>query len=404
MDKTHPFTIRSRGTPELRREDGQAIIQYAEQIGQPFEYIASIDTQPVFGLQPLAPMKLVYASLDDELRLSLSQHARQRLCGKVLVWEDVTLAAFVHVYHPCGTAIIEALVRGITAIELAQNLGLNLNEARQCLELLLCAGIARLDDVTRDTDMWSAQESWFHSQSMLFHSDRPCGGSFPYQGIVNAPSAKPQIRQGNRTDLRILPYPVMDFAKIVARRKSRRNGENPLDLDRLSLLLQMSAKATGIEQQSGEDAYEIRRHSYPTGGGMGELEIYLLISHCDGIAAGLYQYDSIDHALINIAPAEPAIMEVLNDHAKRATGAKAEHDAILFITSRIDRSFWKYEGLSYRLSLLAAGALIQNIELVSTALDLAACPVGVSLAEAFAKRAGINIWKEPLISQIVING
>jgi SagB-type dehydrogenase family enzyme len=119
--------------------------------------------------------------------------------------------------------------------------------------------------------------------------------------------------------------------------------------------------------------------------------------------AGLYHYDSFDHALTRIE-ADRRALAGISAHAASATASAGNHHAVLFVTGRMTRSFWKYEGIGYTLTLRNVGALIQTIALVATALEMAACPIGLLPAQQFATASGSDPWDEALVGGIAING
>ncbi|MBI1791869.1 MAG: nitroreductase family protein, partial [Acidobacteria bacterium] len=49
---------------------------------------------------------------------------------------------------------------------------------------------------------------------------------------------------------------------------------------------------------------------------------------------------------------------------------------LITLAARFPRIAWKYEGMGYRTVLLDAGAALQTMYLVATAMDLAPCAIG----------------------------
>jgi SagB-type dehydrogenase family enzyme len=377
------------------------VVQADSATGLPVEYLANLAGGPAFGLQPLVPLKLSYSPITADLTVRLSPHAVQRRHGGELVWEDVSVAAHVRTYGPLAEGIIAALAGGTSAAALATQLSSNPREVRQCLELLLCAGVASDDSESLSPRlMWSAREAWLHAQTALWRSDRPIGGTFPFREKMPSPSARSRPPKVPQIALLKGELPLLTLQAALEQRRSCRSGKQGLDLRRLGLLLHHSARVTAFES-GGE--YEVRRHPYPTGGGLGELEIYPLISGCAGVDAGLYHYDSFDHALTRIEDDRRALAGI-SAHASSATASADEHHAVLFVTGRMTRSFWKYEGIGYTLTLRNVGALIQTVALVATALEIATCPIGLLPAQQFATTSGTDAWDEALVGGIAING
>lgn len=397
----HPFRIRPLGTARIERSAEGVAINHGGQIGLPLEYIAELGGQPALGFQPLVPLALDYREIGAAARYRLSPHAVQRGCGDWLVWEDVAVPAHVRTYGPTATELFASLARTATLNELARQLGENPDEVRHCMELLLCAGLIRsADEPLSPRAMWSAREAWFHAQTALARSDRPLGGSYPYREAMAPPPARRPACDGVRIGLHPADLPTLSLRDALMRRRSARTGNATLDLDRLATLLHHSGRVTACED-GGE--YEVRRHPYPTGGGLGELEIWVLAERCAGLESGLYRYDPFETAL-QLEAGPRAEMARMTAQAAHATGNQSPHDAVLLITARMPRSFWKYEGIGYGLTLRNVGALLQSLQLVATALDLATCPIGLVPGTAFAKLTATDPWDEALVGGIVVNG
>jgi SagB-type dehydrogenase family enzyme len=195
------------------------------------------------------------------------------------------------------------------------------------------------------------------------------------------------------------------LSRALESRRSRREGrEDPLNIGQLGSLLYHSARATEVQLARAPDGYDVRRHLYPTGGGMGEIELYLSIHRCDGLAPGFYHYDPVNHCVTRLAAAAPLDIEKLGNAASRAAGRRGQHDLVLLFAARVMRSFWKYEAMAYSMVLRDVGAVTQTLYLVACALGLASCAIGNGDAALFARLAGTDPWTEPLVGELAING
>jgi SagB-type dehydrogenase family enzyme len=140
---------------------------------------------------------------------------------------------------------------------------------------------------------------------------------------------------------------------------------------------------------------------------MGEIELYLAIRECRGLERGLYHYDPFGHDLTRLNTTTVGDLERLERLAKdasRATGVEREHEIVMLFTARIGRSLWKYEAIAYSLALRDLGGLTQNIYLVSCALGLRSCAIGMGDATLFAHLSGNDAWTEALIGELALNG
>lgn len=109
------------------------------------------------------------------------------------------------------------------------------------------------------------------------------------------------------------------------------------------------------------------RRAVPSGGALYPLELYPIIFHAADFSPGIYHYDARDHAL-----------ELLNtdshqsDFARHSAYPKiiSTCSALIIITHLYRRVEFKYGELGYRLALLEAGHVGQNIALLTTELGL----------------------------------
>src|SRR5439155_20179389 len=135
-----------------------------------------------------------------------------------------------------------------------------------------------------------------------------------------------------------------------------------------------------------EIAYAAR--PYPSGGSAYELELYLAVADCAGLASGFYHYDADRHALVPIET-RPRELEALLGGAELAMGTAAPPQILITIAARFDRVSWKYSAIAYSLILKDVGVLLQTFYLVATDLGLGGCAIGTSNIDLFEKATGI---------------
>lgn len=120
--------------------------------------------------------------------------------------------------------------------------------------------------------------------------------------------------------------------------------------------------------------YTQNLRSYPSGGGLYPIEMYMYIQNVEGIPEGSYLYNPIHNRLIQLKNAVPLekIEELLP-----MTSVKVDPNnmslkncnVLLFLVANFQYSSYKYGKLAYKLAILEAGHIGQNIQLVSTALN-----------------------------------
>jgi SagB-type dehydrogenase family enzyme len=105
----------------------------------------------------------------------------------------------------------------------------------------------------------------------------------------------------------------------------------------------------------------------PSGGARHPIDVYLLARHVTGVAAGLYRYDGIEHALVSIGPAAARNRSYLPRQYWYEDAA-----AIVFFCAAFEKTRRRYGyPRAYRAVLLEAGHLCQTFCLTATALGLA---------------------------------
>jgi SagB-type dehydrogenase family enzyme len=160
------------------------------------------------------------------------------------------------------------------------------------------------------------------------------------------------------------PDRVGGMAQALAHRRTvRRYGTHPLALAAISQLLWA---AQGITTTDG-------RRTAPSAGALYRLELHLLATRIEGLAAGLYRYLPATHALqLSIAAATaPALQEAAM--GQQAVGAAA---AVVVIAAVEERSAANYGARAGRYVAIEVGAASQNLALQAAALGLGAVVIG----------------------------
>ena len=110
----------------------------------------------------------------------------------------------------------------------------------------------------------------------------------------------------------------------------------------------------------------------PSGGSLHPIEAYPVVSKVDGLAPGVYHYDTRLHGLRQIADREPEpLAEQLTQLAQGQTFVAEAHFVVLLV-ARFQRNFWKYGKRinTFNVILKDAGHLSQTFQLIATDLGL----------------------------------
>lgn len=116
------------------------------------------------------------------------------------------------------------------------------------------------------------------------------------------------------------------------------------------------------------------RRAYPSGGGLYPLELYpFMFFGSQEISPGAYHYNVLEHCLERL-PVEDADIA----RAKNAFHYPwAAHASLVLVFSFVEeRSKAKYGDFSYKLGLLEAGHVSENVYLNCAALGLKCCALG----------------------------
>ncbi len=169
---------------------------------------------------------------------------------------------------------------------------------------------------------------------------------------------------------------------MAARRDAREYARDPLGLTDVGQLLWAA---------QGTVAGRVR--TAPSQADYHPFEIYLVAGAVDGLAAGVYRYDSSPHAL------EPVVGgDKRDDVAGLALGQGWIADApiILILAVKAARAAAKYGTWSERYVLLEAGHIAGNVLLQAASLGLGTAQVGAFRDTAIRQMTGMASEEEPV--------
>lgn len=162
----------------------------------------------------------------------------------------------------------------------------------------------------------------------------------------------------------------------IGNRRSRRSYNNEdLSVEELAFLLW----ATQGRRNPGKQAAHFR--TVPSAGARHSFETYLFIHRVKKIPAGLYRYRPSNHELVLLNTAESASKAKL---ARAVFGQKFVADsAVTFVWTTVPyRMEWRYLQAAYRVILLDAGHVCQNLYLACEAIGAGTCAIAAYDQEA----------------------
>ncbi|MEU9114602.1 SagB family peptide dehydrogenase [Streptomyces sp. NPDC048483] len=265
------------------------------------------------------------------------------------------------------------------------------------------------DQDPEETDLrlrqWSPHELWFHTRSRL--GGRPdsaagFGGTWWSHGKFDEPPEQHPPFPGPRISL---PRPALDTLRntdrtltaVLEDRRTLRTHDDaaPLSVDQLGEFLYRCA---GVRKREGAGP---AFRPYPAGGARYELEIYPVVRHMKGLAAGLYHYDPFAHQLESLSGMTPEVQRMLATGA-RSGGMQEPPQVLLVMSARFGRLMAKYEAMAYALALKHVGVLTQVMYSVATAMGLAPCALGAGDSEAFTAATGLDMFAESSVGEFLL--
>jgi SagB-type dehydrogenase family enzyme len=275
------------------------------------------------------------------------------------------------------------------------------------------AGNLRSAEGNDDLMLWDFHDLLFHARSTEGRHANPVGGAYAYAAVMAPLPAVRPAWPGRRIALTSLSTAGSKrnsgLTQLLRERHSTRNFDaaKPITLAELAQFLDATSRirATfeGKIEELGEESPVVTYAAkpYPGAGGAYELELYLAVDQCDGLARGFYHYAAADHALVAI-DAPPAVLAALLSAAEFSTGATAAPQVLITIAARFGRISWKYSSLAYALILKDVGVLIQTFYLMATEMGLGGCAIGSTNIELFGKMTGLDFWVEGPVGQFIL--
>lgn len=229
----------------------------------------------------------------------------------------------------------------------------------------------------------SAHDRLFHWKWRLNAHGEPRGALFPGR-TAGKPPPSPYPEEDALPGMIPLPCPreeeAVAYSQVVANRKSTRtHGERGLTLTELGKLFAWGIGQQPASPESGaaEEKKEMRflHRSYPSSGGVHEIDVFLHLRQEGELAPGFYYYNPRRHGLTPIEQT-PAQLERIVKFGEGASQFSGPVTAQLLLVARMDRLHYKYEGMGYALALQDCGACITSLYFAAAAAGLAICAIG----------------------------
>jgi SagB-type dehydrogenase family enzyme len=270
----------------------------------------------------------------------------------------------------------------------------------QLLALLGTLGFL-VDPANEESDAqrtWEFHDRLFHNRARQHDEFQPHGGTYRFRDSLPPP---PAIRPAHAGETLHLATPERragrPLLEVIDERSSRREmGARPVSGDQVAELLYRVARVREIFASPLQD-YLLR--PFPSGGAIHELEFYLAVGACDGLASGFYHYRGTEHALTRLEAGAAPAQEMLADASSSWGQPGQPPQCLIVLASRLPRLAWKYEAIAYKISLMNAGVVLQSLYLVCTELGLNGSAVGSGRPSLFAAATNASSWEETSIAE-----
>jgi SagB-type dehydrogenase family enzyme len=180
--------------------------------------------------------------------------------------------------------------------------------------------------------------------------------------------------------------------KVMMKRRTNREVEtSSISLEQLSDCLYSGLGITGFVQT---ETSLLPLKMTPSGGARNPFEAFVWARNVDGLKPGLYHYSALDHTLgslpvqTNQTPGKLLANQDWTDNMP----------AIVFLIAEISRTTWKYnDPNAYRVVMIEAGHIAQNMMLTCTDNGLTACPTAALCHSQISKLLGLkNLTQAPI--------
>lgn len=369
---------------------------------------------PAFVLAPLSPCA--------DVPYLLSRFAYLRREGAAMVLESPLAHARIVLDDDRTAAVVGTLAKPATVRELAERID-HLSTETVALLLSLLAGAGMLQEIDSNggeyespaLSSWEFHDLLFHSRSRKGRCDAPFGATYRLAGRMGPPPAvKPliggEIYELYRPDLQQLRRDDPPLTEVMESRRSLRDyDDRPLSARQFGEFLYRVARVKDsreieLETPSGPVQMAFVSRPYPSGGALYEMEFYVAIQACEGLAPGLYYYDGQQHCLRPLHGRTAEVEQLLADAAASADTPAERVQVLLILSARFQRLAWKYSSIAYALILKHVGVVYQSMYLAATAMSLAPCALGAGDADLFAHATGIDYYEETSVGEFLLGG
>ena len=144
--------------------------------------------------------------------------------------------------------------------------------------------------------------------------------------------------------------------------------------------------------------YGLKNRTVPSGGGLYPLRIFLVVMRSSNdLPCGYYEYDPYKNSLVLYSDIDPEAINYANDASKRLFNAPVQ----VVIVANLQRQAYKYANRGYRLTLIEAGQVAQNMTLAAIEMGLGSCELGGVVDDVLSEELHLSQHEVPVLSLAV---
>jgi SagB-type dehydrogenase family enzyme len=184
---------------------------------------------------------------------------------------------------------------------------------------------------------------------------------------------------------------------MAGRRTNRLMLDAPVALEDLADCFLFSLAITGFIEDP--EVMDLPLKMTPSGGGRNPYEGYVCVRNVEGLTPGVYHYSALERTLGLVRAGPPPPFRSLLAGQEWTSSAAA----VVFLVANFDRTMWKYHHPGgYRVTLIEAGHIAQNMILAATKLGLVANPTGAMAPDLVEATLGVGGITQTVVYAIVL--
>lgn len=242
-----------------------------------------------------------------------------------------------------------------------------------------------------------------------FDVSKPIGATFPYSIPPPPLEYTPQKVVGTS-----IPIPLTDlsyysqksYINVLCQRRSMKSKltDNFLSYDDLVEFLNLVFHTSNIFRRSPDitNSYDACQRLYPNGGGVHELEPFIVCNRVTNIKNGIYHFSPFSSRLSPISYDQNHIKSLISE-AYFSSNKESIPAAFIILASRLQRLTWKYERMAYHVTLKNTGVLLGYMSQVASFLDLYGCPMGNSDSLCFSRIIDEDPFQMPAVGEFCLS-